>query len=490
MTQYQKIVTNIVKALEGKKIIRLAHTIDEGLDLTVMPEIPQEIWYKYPTVAEDHVRHVLEEKGINCVRPFPNNHRDRDYYYDHLMWKIMADGYLEKMEEEPIFYSYKNSTHFDEVCEEYGFRSFMPNYSVFKELQHKANLENYGVSPDLGLIPFFEIEMKDLDYEDAVKRLGDPFVVQFSFQESGWNTYGSQDTHIIYSRRDLEDVTKNYPSDMKAKVSKFIHGIPAATIVVATARGPLVNAPYFQITGEPHLTQGEEGNRLLFCGGNYRHKGKLSDKAKDKIIKIGQSMGNELYNKQYQGIFGLDIMIEDGTDEVYVLEINPRLSGTTMSTNLLASKKNQLPLIGMHMAEYLRCIPESFDMEEYQKEIQDQTDFAFFFPRYRGGELTQIKEAPTPGIYKYKADGKVEFVKEAYNFDDLPNKDHFLVTRIWPRMKNLPPALAPYEIWTLEDAFDDIILNEKYRSINDQIYEMFEFVPADSFDSSVPYKVE
>jgi hypothetical protein len=183
-------------------------------------------------------------------------------------------------------------------------------------------------------------------------------------------------------------------------------------------------------------------------------------------------------------------MIEDGTDEVYVLEINPRLSGTTMSTNLLASKKNQLPLIGMHMAEYLRCIPESFDMDAYQKEIQDQTDFAFFFPRYRGGELTQIKEAPTPGIYKYKADGKVEFVKEAYNFDDLPDKDHFLVTRIWPRMKNLPPALAPYEIWTLEDAFDDIILNEKYRSINDQIYEMFEFVPADSFDSSVPYKVE
>jgi hypothetical protein len=90
MTQYQKIVTNIVKALEGKKIIRLAHTIDEGLDLTVMPEIPQEIWYKYPTVAEDHVRHVLEEKGINCVRPFPNNHRDRDYYYDHLIWKIMV----------------------------------------------------------------------------------------------------------------------------------------------------------------------------------------------------------------------------------------------------------------------------------------------------------------------------------------------------------------------------------------------------------------
>lgn len=341
LKKVKKIITSIQNALEGKKIVRLAHTLDEGIDLTVLPEIPQEIWYKYPTVGEDSLRLKLEENGIKCVRPFPNNHRDRPYFYDHLIWKMMADGYLDKMEEEPVFYSYKNSTHFDEVCEEYGFRSFMPNYSLFKELQHKANLESFGVTEEMGLIPFFESPMNELNYSEVVDKFGSPFVVQFSFQESGWNTFGSQDTHIINSQSDLQKVIEKCSPEMKAKISKFIHGIPAATIVVSTARGALVNAPYFQITGEPYLTQGDEGNRLLFCGGNYRHKGKLSEKAKNKIIQIGQNIGNELYKKQYQGIFGLDFMIEEGTDEVYVLEINPRFSGTTMSTNLLASKKKQ-----------------------------------------------------------------------------------------------------------------------------------------------------
>ena len=76
---FDNLVINLQNAMKGKKLIRVAHILDEGLEQTVV-SIPQEVWYKYPTLGEDYLK-----TKIPSYRPFPNINRDREYTYDHLI---------------------------------------------------------------------------------------------------------------------------------------------------------------------------------------------------------------------------------------------------------------------------------------------------------------------------------------------------------------------------------------------------------------------
>ena len=481
----QKVLTKLQEALKGKKLIRLAHTLDEGLDQTVL-DVPQEIWYKYPTMGEDFLKIHLQEDGINCVRPFPGSHRDRQYYYDHLVWKMIADKYIDQMEEDPIFFCYKNSTHLDEVCEEYGFRNFMPDYKLYKELQYKSNLEKYGVEEGAGLIPFFEAELHEVTYDQIAEKFGTTFVVQFSFSETGWNTMGSRDTHIIESKQEFEDLQKDHSGTMPAKISKFITGYAVCMNVVNTEKGAVTSDLYLQVIGEPNLSN----DKVTLSGANFTQSASfIPEIVQKKAELIAKNMGKELYKKNYKGHFGVDFMVDEQTNDVYVLEINPRFTGSTFMHTFLADSQDKVPLNALHFCEYLECLPESFNVEEYENSMRGIWKGGSMYVRNNEEKVVQILDAPRPGIYKIVGDD-IEYVGEAYTMKDLPEKDHFLVKQVHSLKRNINPVDPLCHVYTLEKMFEgnDKLL-DRYVMVNKKLYEKFQFSEANTYDSSVPYKV-
>jgi len=484
----QKILHNLRDALKGKKLIRLAHTVDEGLDQTVL-DIPQEIWYKYPTMGEDFIKMEMEKKGIKCIRPFPNSHRDRDYFFDHLIWKMISDKYIEKMQEEPIFFTYKNSTNLDEACFDYGFKKLMPDYKLFKELQYKSNLEAYGVTQGNGLIPFINRKISDTSYKEVSKILGDKFVVQFSFSDTGWNTAGSHDTHIIESDNDFVELQAKEKRDSDAKISKFIDGYGVCMNVVNTSKGTVVSDLYLQVTGEPNLTD----SNIILSGANLVESYKIIPRSVQKKSEdIARTIGGAMHKKGYKGHFGIDFIVDHNTNEIYVLEINPRFTGSTFMHTFLADRHDKLPLLAIHLSAYLECLPESFNITDYENEMRGIWEGGSFYVRNREDSTVQIVEAPKPGLYKIKGNS-IEFVREEYNFKNMPTKDHFLVNKIYSLKRNIEPRKSGQhlcKIYSLEKVFDgDKRLLDKYKMVNDVIYKMFKFTPKDTYDSSVPYKV-
>lgn len=482
-----KILNNLKEALNGKKLVRLAHTLDEGLEQTVL-DIPQEIWYKYPTMGEDFIKTKLGEKEIKCVRPFPSRHRDRSYTYDELIWKMIADKYLEDVEEELIFFCYKNSTNLDEAAHDYGLKTIMPEYGLYKEFQHKGNLESYGVKEGLGLLPFFETNLSETEYSQCQAKFGDKFVVQFSFSKSGWNTRGSRDTYIIKNEADFLKV-KNESHDRNdlAKISKFVEGNAICMNVVVLSTGIVTSDCYLQVTGDPTLYDSD----VILSGANFAESyDYITPEIQKQAEAIARSIGEALKLKNYRGHFGIDFIVEKETREVYVLEINPRFTGSTWFHTFLANKKDKLPLIALHFATHLDCLPESFLVEEYEAEMRGIWQGGSFYLRNKEGQGVQIEKAPRPGIYKITENGEIEFMVEEYDLNHLPEKDAFLVKQVYPLKRDVFPPDPICNVYSLEKIFDgDKELTSKYKKVAEQLYAQFDFIPEGSYDSTVPYKV-
>jgi len=482
-----KIMNSLRSALNNKKIIRVTDTIDGFMEQSVL-DIPQEVWYKYPSMAEDYMKMILEKRGIKCIRPFSNSHRDRNYFYDQLIWKIRADKYTDDMEKDPIFMCYKNSTNLDEACNEYGYKKIMPDYKLFKDIQSKVNLESFGVSEGSGLIPFFEDKIQNLDYQTIKDKLGEKFVVQFSFAESGWNVGGSQCTFIVNDEKDYIKLKEEETRDDLAKISRYISGYPASMNCVNTEKGTVTSDLYLQVMGDKNLTN----NEILLTGANFDESYSFIPRKVQKIAeKIAKNMGEALSKKNFKGHFGVDFIIDESTNEAYVMEINPRFTGSSCMHTLLAKRASKIPLMTLYIADYLECLPESFHIPEYEESMRNIWKGGYFFIMNKEIETKQVEQAPKPGIYKINK-GKVEFVREAFTLNDIPDKNHFLVNTICPLNRNIPPEksdIALCRIFTLEKMFTGYgKLTEKYLKVYNQIYSQFVFNPKDTYNSSVPYE--
>jgi biotin carboxylase len=74
----------------------------------------------------------------------------------------------------------------------------------------------------------------------------------------------------------------------------------------------------------------------------------LRRKAGDLVERLGDRLGAE----GYRGFFEVDVLVDIDTDEVYLGELNPRISGASSITNVTAGAYADLPLFAFHLLEF------------------------------------------------------------------------------------------------------------------------------------------
>ena len=68
---------------------------------------------------------------------------------------------------------------------------------------------------------------------------------------------------------------------------------------------------------------------------------------------LTQQLGDRLADEGYRGFFEVDYLADVDTGELYLGEINPRISGVTSMTNVTAGAYADMPLFLFHLLEYL-----------------------------------------------------------------------------------------------------------------------------------------
>ena len=89
----------------------------------------------------------------------------------------------------------------------------------------------------------------------------------------------------------------------------------------------------------------------------------LSDEHRVKAVDLVQRLGGRLRQEGYIGFFGVDILIDLDTGQVYLGELNPRISGVSSMTNVTAGAYADIPLFLFHLLEYMD-VDYSVDVNE------------------------------------------------------------------------------------------------------------------------------
>ena len=174
----------------------------------------------------------------------------------------------------------------------------------------------------------------------AKANLGNDLVVQTPYGDSGRTTF------FVSGEGDWKK-NEDVLAKEELKVMKRINHLPGTVEGVATRHGTLVGPVMTDITGFGELTPYKGG----WCGNDAFTHGMEKERA--DVRRMAQKLGDRLYKEGYRGAFCMDFLIDTDTREVYLGELNPRISGASPMTHLVTSTYGGVPIFLFHLLEFM-----------------------------------------------------------------------------------------------------------------------------------------
>ena len=181
--------------------------------------------------------------------------------------------------------------------------------------------------------------------------LGRDLVVQTPYGDSGKTTF------FITAKTDWDKYADDIVGE-QLKVMKRIDNKAAAVEACITRHGTIVGPFMTDLTGYPELTPYKGG----WCGNDLFPEA-LSAEQRALAIDHVRRLGDRLAQEGYQGFLEIDVLVDLATDEVYLGELNPRISGASSMTNVTAGAYADVPLFLFHLLEFMD-VDYAVDVEE------------------------------------------------------------------------------------------------------------------------------
>jgi hypothetical protein len=250
--------------------------------------------------------------------------------------------------------------------------------------------------------------------------LGEDLVVQTPYGDSGKTTF------FVRGERDW-NANAGEMADQELKVMRRIEPRAAAVEACITRHGTVVGPLMIDLTGHPELTPYRGG----WCG-NDIFPGALSAANRDRALEFTRRLGDRLAREGYRGQLEVDYLVDAGTDELYLGELNPRLSGISSMTNVSASAYADMPLFLFHLAEYLG-VDYELDVEDLRRRwgndrLTDVWGQIILKEPDDGVEL--LSDAPRTGIWRLGDDGQISFTRPAVDWHGLADESEGFYLRI------------------------------------------------------------
>lgn len=147
-----------------------------------------------------------------------------------------------------------------------------------------------------------------------------------------------------------------------------------------------------------------------WCGNEiYPHA--FSAQLRKKARSYTQKFGNQLRKEGYKGYFELDFLIDQDNGEIYLGELNPRVTGASSITNHAVFALADAPLYVFHILEYM-----DVDYELDVKEINDRwakqenvDSWSQLIIKHTTDTIEFVNQAPRSGIWRLYDTGHIGF---------------------------------------------------------------------------------
>ncbi len=237
---------------------------------------------------------------------------------------------------------FKNTPAIERLCFEQGFNLLNPPAELSRTVEEKISQLDWLGDLERFLPPHTRLILKDISYTEACAKLSSPphegFILQFNRAHTGSGTM-----HIRLER-DLEPLYKQFPN-RPVRLTRFVRGPMFTSNNVVWGDTILVGNINYQITGLTPFT-----DRPFATIGNdwaLPHE-LLSPKLKNEYHAIATAVGKKLAYDGWKGLFGIDVILDEDSQKLYLIEINARQPASTTYESLLQEKERaQTPSAGL-----------------------------------------------------------------------------------------------------------------------------------------------
>jgi biotin carboxylase len=305
---------------------------------------------------------------------------------------------------------------FDEETEalaaELGLEVVHPTAALREHLDSKIVTTRLGNEAGVPSVP--NVLGRAASYDELLalaseNELGEDLVVQTPYGDSGKTTF------FIADRRDWDRHAQDLVGQ-DLKVMRKIRNVEIAVEASITRHGTIVGPFMTSMIGHPELTPYQGG----WCG-NDIFPDPLTVKRRRQARKMTEQLGARLAEEGYRGFFEVDFLADQDTGELYLGELNPRVSGASSMTNVTAGAYADIPLFLFHLLEYMD-VDYELDVDEinarWAKTAGDDV-WSQLIIKETAGDVELLTAAPKTGVYKLDDAGRISFARWANDWHNL-----------------------------------------------------------------------
>ncbi|HEY5821048.1 MAG TPA: biotin carboxylase [Propionibacteriaceae bacterium] len=312
----------------------------------------------------------------------------------------------------------------ERICDELGYDLILPSAELRQHLDSKLVTTRLGNDVGAASVPNIMVTVNEYDELIAATTeagLGTDLVVQTAYGDSGKTTFFIDD----------ESGWKKHRKEIigiEVKAMKRINNRPIAVEAVLTRKGTIVGPFMTELTGHAKLTPYRGG----WCG-NEMFPEVLTDELRLKAAELVRKLGDRLGEEGYRGFFEVDVLVDVDTDEVYLGELNPRVSGASAITNVTAGAYADLPLFAFHLLEFFD-VDFDLDVEEINarwRELAAADLWSHMIIKETSPVVQLLLSAAPTGQYSMDSAGALVFRRAALDWHQLQNESEAFFLRIY-----------------------------------------------------------
>jgi biotin carboxylase len=287
----------------------------------------------------------------------------------------------------------------EQLAHQLGLEVCFPSAQLRSFLDNKVNTNRIAEKAGVKCVPYVLSNVKDYNHLLKISSdLGTDLVIQTPFGDSGHTTF------FIKNEDDFNKHKEIITSEREVKIMKRINCYGTAIEGCVTKNGTFVGPLMTELVGFKELTPYKGG----WCG-NEILPNAFNSTIRNKAQLYTEKMGNQLYKEGYKGYFELDFLIDKDSGEIYLGELNPRVSGVSSLTNHAKFAYQDVPLFLFHLLEWLE-VPHSINPNQFNTNwsLPENIDsWSQLVIKHTRNTLEYCTQAPDSGIWEMKRNGNI-----------------------------------------------------------------------------------
>lgn len=268
-------------------------------------------------------------------------------------------------------------------------------------MDNKVNTNRIAEKAGVPCVPYVLTKVKSYKHLCEVSaHLGRDLVIQLPYGDSGHTTF------FISNEEEWKKNADEIIAEKEVKVMKRINCRGAAIEACVTRHGTVVAPLMTELVGFKELTPYKGG----WCG-NEIYADAFTRSIRQKARKYTRQFGDQLREEGYKGYFELDFLIDQDNNEIYLGELNPRITGASSITNHAVFALADIPLFLFHLLEWMDQ-PYTLSVNAVNARWarpENIDNWCQLVIKYTKDDVLKVTKAPKSGIWRLQEDGSIAY---------------------------------------------------------------------------------